>query len=135
MTGEAGARRLYKGKRRRRTMKKIFFALLFVTLPVLAAESTTASLDALRQAAERGNVDAEYELGVLYEFGYDFADHKSAAYAWYSRAADRGSALAAKRRDALKAQLSAMEMERAQAMLKPQVPVSTPSSAASAATR
>lgn len=124
-----------KGKRRGRTMKKIFFALLFVTLPVLAAESTTASLEALRQAAEQGNADAEYELGILYEFGYNFPEHKPAAYAWYTRAADGGNALAAKRRDALKTQLSAAEMERAQAMLKPQTPTSTPPSAATAATR
>lgn len=116
-------------------MKKLLFALLFVTLPVLAAQSTTTSLEALRQAAEQGNVDAEYELGILYEFGYHFPDHKSAAYTWYSRAAERGNALAAKRRDVLKAQLSAAEIERSKTLFKSPAPSSAPAAPESPAAR
>jgi TPR repeat protein len=115
-------------------MKNLLFALLLATFPVLAAEST-ASLETLRQAAVQGNVDAEYEIGILYEFGYNFPDHKAAAYAWYNRAAERGNALAAKRRDVLKSQLSAAEIERSQALLKSPAPSPAPASPASAATR
>ncbi len=113
-------------------MKTLLFAMLFIAAPVFAGESDTASLEVLRQAAEQGNTDAQYELGILYEFGYHFPDHKAAAYAWYSRAAEHGSALAAKRRDVLKAELSAADMERSQALLKSPPAVSAPSSAAPA---
>lgn len=116
-------------------MKNLLFAIVFVTLPVLAADAGTAGLEALRQAAEKGNVDAEYELGILYEFGYNFPEHKSTAYAWYTRAAASGNPLAAKRRDVLKSQLSAAEIDRSQTLLKSQAPGSAPSTPASAAAR
>lgn len=98
-----------------RTLKSLLFVILFSVVPVLAAQDDSASLAALRAAAERGQADAQYELGILYEFGYNFPDHAVAAYMWYSRAAGQGNAAAAKRRDLLKAQLSPSELERAQA--------------------
>lgn len=101
-------------------IKNLFFAIVAVMLmagPVLAAENDSASLEALRTAAEQGQVDAQYELGVLYEFGYNYPEHAIDAYVWYSRAAEQGNAAAAKRRDLLKARLSAAELERAQTKL------------------
>jgi TPR repeat protein len=102
------------------SMKTLLSLALLIALPVFANEPDSKGLDALRQAADQGNADAQYELGILYEFGYHFPDHKSSAYIWYSRAAEQGSTLAAKRRDALKGQLSASEIERTQAMAKSQ---------------
>lgn len=107
---------------------KIFllFALL-VASPAFADDAESKGLDALRHAAEQGNADAQYELGILYEFGYNFTDHKASAYVWYSRAAEQGNALAAKRRDTLKGQVSAAEIDRANASLKaPPVPTPAP---------
>jgi TPR repeat protein len=80
----------------------------------LPAQEDSASLTALRVAAEKGQADAQYELGILYEFGYRFPDHLLSAYAWYSRAADQGNPAAAQRRDLLKAQLNPRDLERAQ---------------------
>jgi len=100
-------------------MRKIVFASLLVALSMTAA-ADTEGLAALRAAAERGQVDAQYELGVLYEFGYRFPDHKVAAFAWYSRAAAQGSAAAARRRDLLEMELSAAERERARTLVKAQ---------------
>ncbi len=111
-------------------MKNLFLAFLLIALPTFAADPTTAGLEAVRVAAEQGNADAQYELGVLYEFGYNFTDHKSAAYGWYSRSAEQGNALAAKRRDILKSQLSAAEIERSQALTKSQSPATAPASTA-----
>lgn len=99
-------------------MKKIVLASLLVALPVLAAAADSDGLKALRAAAERGQADAQYELGILYEFGYRFPDHKAAAFAWYSRAAEQGNAAAARRRDLLEKELSAAELERARTWTK-----------------
>src|ERR1051325_2811634 len=107
-------------------MKNTLIALLFAALPAMAADPNTAGLDSLRQAADRGDIDAQYELGILYEFGYNFTDHKAAAYAWYSRAAEQGSALASKRRAILKNRLSADEVGRAQSLIKTNVSTPAP---------
>lgn len=96
-----------------RVIKSLLLALA-LAVPAWAAEDDSASLAALRAAAQQGRVDAQYELGILYEFGYNFADHLVAAYVWYTRAAEQGNAAAANRRDLLKSQLSPAELERAQ---------------------
>jgi TPR repeat protein len=111
-------------------MKNLLLTLSLIAFPIFAADPTTAGLEAVRVAAEQGNADAQYELGVLYEFGYNFTDHKSAAYGWYGRSAEQGNALAAKRRDMLKSQLSTAEIERSQALTTSQSPATAPSSAA-----
>ncbi|MFL6713954.1 MAG: hypothetical protein ACJ8LN_13680 [Sulfurifustis sp.] len=111
-------------------MRKLLFAIFFVVFAANAADPTTADLDALRQSAERGDADAQYEFGILYEFGFHFPDNKTSAYVWYSRAAEQGHPAAARRRDGLKDQLSSAEWERAQAQLKVDTPVSVPTAAA-----
>ena len=100
-----------------RQLRTYLFVILLGIAPFVAAQEDSASLATLRAAAEQGQADAQYELGILYEFGYNFTDHLVSAYAWYSRAADQGNAAAAQRRDLLKGQLSPSDLERAQAQL------------------
>lgn len=103
-----------------RTLRALLFvAIAFVAVPLGAAETDSATLAALRAAAEQGQPDAQYQLGILYEFGYNFPEHLVDAYVWYSRAAKQGNAAAAKRRDLLKARLSPAELKRAQAQDHP----------------
>lgn len=120
---------------RSRGMKNVLFAILLTSAAAFAADPDSAGLESLRQAAVQGSVDAQYELGILYEFGYDFTDHKAAAYAWYDRAAEQGSAPAARRRDALKAQLSAAEIGRAASLIPPPPATSTATGSASETAR
>ena len=101
-----------------RQLRNFLFVILLGVAPFGAAQEDSASLATLRAAAEQGQADAQYELGILYEFGYNFTDHLVSAYAWYSRAADQGNAAAAQRRDLLKGQLSPSDLERAQAQLQ-----------------
>lgn len=98
-------------------MKRLACILLLTALPALAADDP-AGLEALRTAAERGQVQAQYELGVLYEFGFGSAGHKVEAYVWYSRAAAGGSRIAAQRRERLRSELAPEELERAHARLQ-----------------
>ena len=77
-----------------------------------------AGLEDIRHDAEKGRITAQYELGILYEFGFRLPDHETEALAWYSIAAERGNAPAAQRRDLLKARLSAQQVEQAEARSK-----------------
>lgn len=109
-----------------RALLRLSIIGLILAFPAYA--DTPATLDSLRSAAERGEVEAQYELGVLYEFGFHLPDHRSTALGWYTRAAEQGHAAASKRRDLLKAQLSAAEIEKASQRLP--VPATTPSATA-----
>lgn len=97
-------------------MKRLLCLALLTALPALGADDP-ANLEALRAAAEEGQPQAQYQLGVLYEFGFGRPDHRVDAYVWYSRAAAGGSRIAAERREQLRQQLDAGELERAQARL------------------
>jgi hypothetical protein len=103
-------------------MKYLWMTALLIAGPALAEAPDASNLEALKRAAEQGQADAQYELGVLYEFGFKFPDHKAAAFAWYNRAAEQGNAQAATRRDALKPKLTPAERERA-ATLAPAAPM------------
>jgi uncharacterized protein len=107
-------------------MKHLVFIGLMLVLPLAAAVEDPANLEQLRAAAAKGEIEAEYELGILYEFGFQFPDHKAAAYAWYARAADHGHVKAAERRDALRGSLSAAEMEKAPQLIPPLVTAPAP---------
>ncbi|MHB8535628.1 MAG: tetratricopeptide repeat protein [Sulfuricaulis sp.] len=96
-------------------MKKAVAFLIFCLMaPGVMQAQDLASLEKMRQAAEQGNVDAQLEMGILYEFGYHMPKNDVNALAWYMRAADQGGALAAKRRDLLKAHMKPEEIDAAQ---------------------
>jgi TPR repeat protein len=102
-----------------------------VALPI----TSYAGLEDIRRDAERGDVAAQYELGILYEFGFNLADHDIEALAWYSIAADRGNAPAAQRRDLLKGRLTSAQQAQAEARRAelaarvPMAPAAAPASA------
>ena len=79
-------------------MKKIFlFVLLLFVSSVFAV--TPAEVAAYRKAAEQGDADAQYNLGVCYANGYGLQKDLTQAMFWFRKAADQGHA---KAREALK---------------------------------
>ena len=48
----------------------------------------------LRPVAERGDAEAQYRLGLMYEFGKGFAADKARSMAWLGKAATQGHASA-----------------------------------------
>ena len=52
------------------------------------------AVDWYRRAAEAGNADAQFHLGVCYSCGTGVAQDARAAVDWYRRAADAGSSIA-----------------------------------------
>ena len=94
--------------------KAVAFLILCLMVPVTAGAQDLASLEQMRQAAEQGNADAQLEMGILYEFGFNMPKNDVNALAWYKHAADQGNELAIKRRDLLKSQMKPDEIDAAQ---------------------
>lgn len=44
-----------------------------------------------RKAADQGDADAQYKLGVFYENGYGVIKDEAQAMQWYKKAADQGN--------------------------------------------
>ncbi|OGI37394.1 MAG: hypothetical protein A2V91_04035 [Candidatus Muproteobacteria bacterium RBG_16_64_10] len=88
------------------------FLLFLASSPLLAAEDPE-QLKSLKRAAESGDVSAQYEIGVLYEFGFRMKTHLIPALAWYMVSADNGDPRAIKRRDQLMSQLKPEQVDEA----------------------
>lgn len=98
--------------------RAIAFLILSLVAPVMAGAQDLASLEQTRQAAEQGNADAQLEMGILYEFGYNMPKNNVTALAWYLRSAEQGNALAVKRRDQLKSHMNPDEIDAADKLSK-----------------
>ncbi|OGI38168.1 MAG: hypothetical protein A2V91_04775 [Candidatus Muproteobacteria bacterium RBG_16_64_10] len=92
--------------------------VLAALLPFAAAAAVdkTAGLKEIREAAQRGDAEAQLELGILYEFGYGMTNNQIAALAWYNLAAKQGQQQAAARVDLLKKRLPPGDVEKADSM-------------------
>src|SRR3970282_1780431 len=93
--------------------RAIAFLILSLVGPVMAGAQDLASLEQTRQAAEQGNADAQLEMGILYEFGYNMPKNNVTALAWYLRSAEQSNVLAVKRRDQLKSRMQPDEIDAA----------------------
>ena len=66
------------------------------------------------KAAQRGVVDSQFNLGVLFESGQGLPKNVTDAFVWYSIAAAQGDQFAKKRVEVLSTTLAASELEAAQ---------------------
>jgi len=86
---------IFKNKERNIMLKKfvmfLFVAGLLIAAPEAGAQS---SIDDLRAAAEKGDVEAQLELGFIYEEGRGVRQDHAAAVKWYRKAAEQGLAKA-----------------------------------------
>jgi TPR repeat protein len=111
----------------------VFLILGLTATPLLASAQDLTSLEQMRQAAAQGSADAQLEMGILYEFGYNMPKNSVTALAWYLRAVEQGNALAARRRDQIMAGMKPEEIEAAQKLsqeLAAQAPPATTTSPA-----
>ncbi len=63
-------------------------------LEALKRGDYTSAARELRPAAEQGDAEAQYRIGLMYEFGRGFPLDKAAGIAWFRKAAARGSSAA-----------------------------------------
>lgn len=106
-----------------RHLKAILFSLLFVA-PVLAEDGDTtmtttapaavSGFSVIESRAYAGDSEAQLEVGILYEFGFYMQNNKVPALAWYILSAAQGNPQATSRRDMLKKELSAEQIDEAQ---------------------
>lgn len=85
--------------------------LLFIALLWLPAAH--ADLDDIRRTAEAGDREAQLELGILFQYGFNYKGNEIPALTWYSLSANQGEPKAAKLRDTLKAKMSEKEIQEA----------------------
>ena len=87
-----------------------FARILAILLAALLWQSAArADLDDIRRAAEAGNAESQLELGILFQYGFNYKDNQIPALTWYILSANQGNAKAAKLRDALKAKMTAQD--------------------------
>ncbi len=73
----------------------------------------TTAASWFEKAADRGVVDSQFNLGVLFESGQGVPQNLVDAYVWYSIAASQGDQFARERRDIIKANISEADLTRA----------------------
>lgn len=95
-------------------MMRVTRLAVVLALGLLAPLTSHAGAEDIRRDALQGSSAAQYEMGILYEFGFHLAEHEIEALAWYSVAAERGNQPAAQRRDLLNARLSSVQREQAE---------------------
>lgn len=93
-----------------------------------------ADLDDIRRSAEAGDVAAQLELGVLFQYGFNYKDNEIPALTWYTLSANQGNAKAAKLRDALKAKMTEKDVQEAMEQVAQYKPSGKPAAAPTPAT-
>jgi TPR repeat protein len=73
-----------------------------------------ADLDQIKQAAEAGDAESQLELGILFEYGFNYKDNEIPALTWYMISANQGNAKAASLRDKLRAKMTAKDVTEAE---------------------
>jgi len=115
------------------TTMTIFARPLAILLTALLwSGAARADLDDIRRAAEAGDTKAQLELGVLFQYGFNYKDNEIPALTWYMISANQGSAKAVKLRDALKAKMAEKEVQEAMEQVANYKPTGKPPAAPAA---
>lgn len=88
-----------------------------------------ADLDDIRHAAEGGDTKAQLELGILFQYGFNYKDNEIPALTWYMISANQGNAKAVQLRDALKAKMTEKEVQEAMEQVAQYKPTGKPPAA------
>lgn len=95
------------------TLRNFLFVVL-AALSFSAHASQWNGPDEVLAAAKAGNVEAQLEMGILYEYGFFMKDNRPPALAWYMLAAENGNEKAAKLADKLRAKMTPAEIQQAE---------------------
>lgn len=105
-------------------MKKLLTTMMLAAMFV--AGSVQADLDQIKKAAEAGDSAAQVDLGILYQYGFNYQDNEVHALAWYSIAANQGNPRGVRLRDALRAKMTQKDIDAAQAIIGEYKPPAVP---------
>ena len=73
-------------------MKRTLLFVLALAVTPVTVDAQLTELAQLRALAEQGDVDAQYNLGLMYDFGEGVPEDDEEAVRWYRLAADQGYA-------------------------------------------
>ena len=73
-------------------LKKMMVALLSLGLVQVVSADNVPDFKEMLQAAEQGDADAQYNLGVMYANGRGVRQDDAQAVQWYRKAAEQGDA-------------------------------------------
>ena len=73
-----------------RTTLAVSVIVLLFSLAITALLAQDNNLAAIRQAAEQGHADAQYNLGLMYDRGDGVPENDAEAVKWYRMAAEQG---------------------------------------------
>ena len=76
----------------KQTVKWLAAALIALGLNQAVWADNMPDFQKTLQAAKQGNVDAQYNLGVMYAIGQDVPQDDAQAVQWYRKAAEQGFA-------------------------------------------
>lgn len=96
----------------------------------LWSSAAHADLDDIRRTAEAGDSGAQLELGILFQYGFNYKDNEIPALTWYMLSANQGSAKAAKLRDALKVKMTEKDVQEAMEHVAQYKPTGKPAATA-----
>ena len=74
------------------TMMVATALLLFVSGCASTQESDAATVKVMREAAEQGDMEAQFNLGLMYDNGQGVAENDVEAVRWYRKSAEQGDA-------------------------------------------
>ena len=96
-------------------MKKVHVGriLLIFAATLALTVAAWAGPEDVQQAAENSDVEAQLEMGILYEYGFPASQNNVSALAWYLLAAEGGSTKAMHRRDRLISKMTPAEVGQA----------------------
>ena len=81
------------------------------------------ALSELRPLAEQGNVDAQYNLGLMYDKGHGVPQDLVQAHKWFNLSAAKGDNVGAATRDALAILMTPAQIAEAQKLAREWKPI------------
>ena len=89
---------------------------LLLLLCLLSFTAFAAEYNEVKLLAEQGDIDAQYELGLIYENGKGVISDPIQAYAWFSVASALGYEGASRNRDHLERRMTSAQITKAKAL-------------------
>ena len=93
-------------------MRFLLAIIISILLGPVMADGWTGPDDVL-QAARVGNPEAQLEMGILYQYGFDMPGNNVPALAWYLASAEQGNQSASSRGNILQKEMLPAEVEEA----------------------
>mgnify|MGYP000046908671 CR=1 FL=1 len=75
-------------------LKYSLMALIFLILTVTTSAHADGFFEETKKLAEQGDAEAQFNLGVIYDYGEGVPENDKEAVKWYRKSAEQGNAKA-----------------------------------------